>query len=118
LEENDLLPSDPREKAELQIRVQEKYGSNATFFQQTAALMDYWRDQYVPKSEVEKLAQEKADAIRESGLAAAAKNEPTPVELPPTGGTVADYTTACQLFNAGEITATRFKELKRQFGID
>ncbi len=118
LEENELLPSDPREKAELQIRVQEKYGSNANFFQQTAALMDYWRENYVPKSEVDRLAQEKATAMRESELAEASRNEQTPVELPPTGGTVADYLTACDLFNKGEITATRFKELKRQFGVD
>lgn len=116
LEENELLPADPREKAELQVRVQEKYGSNANFFQQTAALLDFWREGYVPKSEVDKLAQEKATAIKESDLAAAAKNEQSPVELSPTGGTVANYGEACRLFNAGELSIDRFRELRAQFG--
>ena len=110
--------SDPREKAEFNIRLQEKYGQNANSFQEMAALLDFWRESYVPKSEVDRLAQEKAAAIRESDLAEASKNVQTPVELPPTGGTVANYTEACRLFNSGEIPTARFKELKRQFGVD
>lgn len=118
LEENDLLPADPRDRAELQVRVQQKYGQNANFFQQTAELLDYWRENYVPKSEVDKLAQEKAKALRESELAEAANKQQSPVELPPTGGTVANYAEACRLFNAGEISIERFKELRQQFGAE
>ena len=117
LEEAELLPADPREKAELQIRVQEKHGQDATFFQQVNELIAYKLENYVPKADVEKLAQEKAKAITESAAGEEARNTETPVELPPTGGTVADYTTACRLFNAGELSLERFKEFRRQFGV-
>jgi len=117
LEEAELLPKDARERAELQIRVQEKHGQDATFFQQANELIAYKLENYVPKSEVDTLAQEKAKAIAESAAGEEARQTETPVELPPRGGTVADYTDACRLFNAGEISAERFKELRRQFGV-
>lgn len=117
LEENELLPTDPRERAELQIRVQEKHGQNANFFQQVGALLEHQRENYVPKSEVERLAQEKVRALQESESGEQARQQKPPVELPPTGGTVADYTEACRLFNANEISKQRFKELRQQFGV-
>lgn len=117
LEEAELRPADPRERAELQIRVEEKHGKEATFFQQVNELIAYKLENYVPKADVEKLAQEKAKAIAESAAGEEATKTDTPVEFPPTGGTVADYATACREYTAGNITAERFKELRRQFGV-
>lgn len=117
LEEAELRPADPRERAELQIRLEEKHGKDATFFQQVNELVAYKLENYVPKAEVEKLAQEKAKAIAESAAGEEATKTETPVEFPSGGGTVADYTTACRMFNAGELSTERFKELRRQFGV-
>jgi len=117
LMESGLMPDDPREAAELRVRVIEKYGENPSYFDQVSELMAYRAEQYVPKAEVDRLAQEKFKAMQVSQAGEETRNTETPAELPPTGGTVADYAEACRLFNDGRISPERFKELRRQFGV-